>query len=282
MMRMRCYPGVTVGLRGAHTLPEGGTRTIFRRMRSKLLVSVAVVLVTSACATQRAASPAAPIAPVPAAAPATGPQLSNDVKWVRMSAEYRALARQAFAFASERLPELARGLPAEGWAVILDADETVLDNSEYQRRLELSSAPFDEKGWEKWVHERAAPAIAGAIEFTTLVRTRGGRVVIVTNRSQAACDATRENIKSVGIQADAVLCQPPGERDKNPRFQRVQNGTAVAGLPRLAVVAWVGDNILDFPALTQATRDDSTALGEFGKRFFIIPNPMYGSWEHLK
>ncbi len=54
------------------------------------------------------------------------------------------------------------------------------------------------------------------------------------------------------------------------------------GLPRLAVVAWVGDNILDFPALTQATRDDSTALGEFGKRFFIIPNPMYGSWEHLK
>ncbi|MEO6209746.1 MAG: HAD family acid phosphatase [Gemmatimonadaceae bacterium] len=249
-------------------------------MRSKIVLSVAVVFVTSACAPQRVASPAA--TPAPAAAPATGPQLSNDVKWVRMSAEYRALARQAFAFASERLPELARGLPAQGWAVILDADETVLDNSEYQRRLELSSAPFDEKGWEKWVNERAAPAIAGAIEFTTLVHTRGGRVVIVTNRSQGACDATRENIKSAGIQADAVLCQPAGERDKNPRFERVQKGTAVPGLPRLAVVAWVGDNILDFPALAQATRDDSTALGEFGKRFFIIPNPMYGSWEHLK
>ncbi|MEO7039746.1 MAG: HAD family acid phosphatase [Gemmatimonadaceae bacterium] len=119
-------------------------------------------------------------------------------------------------------------------------------------------------------------------EFVAFVHLREGRVVIVTNCSAAACDATRDNLIQAKIQADAVLCQPPGERDKNSRFQRVQSGTAVPGIPPLTVVAWVGDNILDFPALTQATRADTTALGEFGKRFFIIPNPMYGSWEHLK
>ena len=78
-----------------------------------------------------------------------------------------------------------------------------------------------------------------------------------------------------------LLCQPPGPSDKNPRFQRVQQGTAAPGVPALTVVAWVGDNILDFPALTQSARDDAAALANFGVRWFVLPNPMYGSWERL-
>lgn len=208
--------------------------------------------------------------------------LPNEVRWFRVSAEYRALTRQAFEVAAARLPALTRDLPRNSWAVILDADETVLDNSEYQRRRAVLDSGYTEGSWTAWVNERAATAVPGAPEFTARVRAAGGRVVIVTNRAQAVCDATKANLASARIETDMVLCQPPGEGDKNPRFQRVQNGTATAGMAPLTVVAWLGDNILDFPGMTQAARNDPRALAEFGVRYFILPNPMYGSWQQVR
>jgi 5'-nucleotidase (lipoprotein e(P4) family) len=206
-------------------------------------------------------------------------QLPNEIRWFRTAAEYKALTRQAYAIASEKLPELSRDIAAQSWAVILDADETVLDNSEYQRRRAMLDSGYTEATWAMWVNERAAPPIPGAPEFTRRVHELGGRVAIVTNRADSLCAATRANLQTAGIEADIVLCQTPGASDKNPRFQRVQNGTAVAGVPALAVVAWVGDNILDFPGMTQAMRSDPRAFDQFGKKFFVLPNPMYGSWQ---
>jgi 5'-nucleotidase (lipoprotein e(P4) family) len=244
-------------------------------MKTRVVLSLSLLL-GAACSMPRSSTPA------PLAQPAASDSLPNDVKWVRKSAEYRALTRQVYATAGERLPELARGMPAQSWAVILDADETVLDNSEFQRRLAVAHAPYDSNSWTAWVNERAALAVAGAVEFTKLVHSLGGRIAIVTNRSMAQCDATRENLRAIGIETDVVLCQPPGEGNKNPRFERVSSGTAAPGIPALTVIEWLGDNIQDFPALTQAVRTDSTVLGQFGRRFFVLPNPMYGSWEHVQ
>ena len=71
-----------------------------------------------------------------------------------------------------------------------------------------------------------------------------------------------------------------GPSDKNPRFEAVARGTTPAGLPPLEVVAFVGDNILDFPGQSQALRKEpDEAFAAFGARFFVLPNPMYGSWE---
>jgi len=252
---------------------------IFHHMHSPSIISLALVAAVVACSPARSTTASTTPTPAPAAAPLATDSLPNDVKWVRTSAEFRALTRQAYALAGDRLPELTKGLPAQSWGVILDSDETVLDNSEHQRRLALSHAPFDPKAWSAWVHERAATAIAGATDFAKLVHSLGGRVVVVTNRSMADCDPTHENLRSVGFDADLVLCMPPGEGNKNLRFERVQNGTASPGMPALTVVEWVGDNIQDFPKLTQAARTDSTALAQFGRKYFIIPNPMYGSWE---
>ncbi|MEX2179021.1 MAG: HAD family acid phosphatase [Gemmatimonadaceae bacterium] len=218
----------------------------------------------------------------PSAAPPPAihaPALPNDVRWVRTSAEYRGLAGQTYRLASGRVAELASGLPPRSWAVILDADETVLDNSEYQRRLTLSGQRYSEDTWAMWVKERAALAIPGAVEFAARVRELTGRLVIVTNRADSLCAATRENLQTVGFPADLVLCKPVGESDKNPRFRRVQSGQAAPGLPALTVVAWMGDNIQDFPGLNQESRLKPETLRDFGVRFFLFPNPMYGSWE---
>ena len=165
--------------------------------------------------------------------------------------------------------------------MILDVDETVVDNSEYQRRRAEVDSGYTRTSWASWVSERAAGAVPGAVEFTNTVHALHGRVAIVTNRAETLCSATRDNLQELGIVPDIVLCQPAGENDKNPRFQRVQSGAAAAGIPPLTIVEWIGDNILDFPGLTQASKGDSTAIANFGQRYFLLPNPMYGSWERL-
>lgn len=238
-------------------------------------------------ATAAACAPAAPpaSAPAPVAAPATAAapvaaELPRDVHWFRNAAEQRAAFVQAYRLAGDQLRQLAAGKPAGTWAVILDADETVLDNSTYQKERAAIGASFTPESWNAWVRRAAAPALPGAAEFIRMVRERGGRAVIVTNRDEIVCDETRENLRRLAIAVDAVLCKPEGGSDKNPRFAAVQGGTAVPGLPAQQVLMWVGDNIGDFPGLSQAIRlQPEAAFEQFGRTFIVLPNPMYGSWE---
>src|SRR5690606_21509859 len=146
---------------------------------------------------------------------------------------------------------------AGGWAVILDADETVIDNSEYQRRRAELDSGYTDASWSAWVAERAATTLPGAERFLRHVRELGGRVVIVTNRTQAECPDTRANLAALQLATDLVLCRAAGPQggDKNARFAAVREGTAADGVPALDVLLWVGDNIQDFPALTQSVRD---------------------------
>ena len=235
-----------------------------------LLLSAGIL----ACAPSAAVVP--PPAPVGAAALTPWPR---DLLLARTAAEHHALFVQGFRAARERLAEVARGRAAGTWAVIVDADETLVDNSEYQRRLHLRGASFDSLSWDAWVRERAATALPGATDYVTAVRQLGGRVVVVTNREDDVCDPTRENLRSLGLTVDLVLCRR-GVSDKNPRFESVRAGTAGGGLPALEVIQWVGDNIQDFPSLTQRAREQgSAAFALFGDRYFILPNPMYGSFE---
>ncbi|CAN5758672.1 N/A [soil metagenome] len=206
----------------------------------------------------------------------------NEVHWVRRAAEHRAIFIQTFGHATERVRALAANRPRGGWAVILDADETVLDNSEYQRRLAERGGSFDIETWNAWVREEAADTLPGAAAFIRTVRELGGRVAIVTNRDDVVCDSTRRNLRDLGVTVDVVLCQTAGESGKGGRFRAVAEGTAGAGLPQLDVIAFVGDNIQDFPSTTQQIRDAGpAAFGRFGHDWFILPNPMYGSWERV-
>ena len=230
-----------------------------------------------------ACAPAAATVPPPAGPAVTPPAaaaraLPEAIRWTRTAAEHRAVFLQTYRLAAERLRELERGVPDGTWAVILDADETVIDNSAYQRRRAEAGLAYSTESWNEWVRERAAPALPGAAEFTALVRSLGGRVAIVTNRDEVVCDPTRANLRAVGIVFDVALCRQQAS-DKNPRFAAVQQGTGT-GLPPLRVLMWVGDNIQDFPALTQdvRTRPDA-AFNEFGRTYIVLPNPMYGSWE---
>lgn len=212
-----------------------------------------------------------------ATAPATTPK---EIAWTRGSAEHRALFLQVYRAAEAELARRAPGMQAGTWAVVLDADETVLDNSLYQLERARIGAGYSSDSWAAWVRRKEATALPGAISFTRKVHQLGGRVVIVTNRTEDVCAETRDNLRQVDLQADMVLCAPPNQSDKNIRFRAVESGTASPAAAALRIVMYVGDNIQDFPNLGQDVRlAGDTAFAEFGKTYFLLPNPMYGSWE---
>jgi 5'-nucleotidase (lipoprotein e(P4) family) len=218
-------------------------------------------------------------APPPDAPPASAASAAGDhleIRWVRESAEYEAAVRQAYRMVEDHVERAAAGRAAGSWGVVLDADETVISNLAYQ--IERAGRPHEEDAWSAWVKRREATALPGAAAFLARVRALGGKIAIVTNRREPVCDDTRAVFEARGLAYDLMLCRT-GPSDKNPRFEAVQSGLLPSTLPPLTVVAFVGDNIQDFPKLSQAARgagDD--AFAEFGSRFFVIPNPMYGSW----
>lgn len=201
--------------------------------------------------------------------------------WARTSAEHRALLLQTYHGASEQLKKLSAGLAPGSWAVAMDVDETILDNTPYfQEQAQIGLLDFSFQSWIDFVNRATTPLLPGALQFTKLVYDLGGRVVVVTNRAEYLCNSTRKNLDQVGIRNEAVLCRPPVGNDKTPRFRAIEAG-AIEGLPPLRIVMYVGDNITDFPNATQekmrGARD--AEYSEFGRTWWMLPNPIYGSWQ---
>ena len=217
----------------------------------------------------------------PATAAAAPPTYSASITWVDRSAEYRAIVHQTYSDATDAIGELAAGRTAGSWAVVLDADETVISNLAYQQELERAGETHTAELWRAWVERREAVPLPGAKAFLDHVRAAGGRIAIVTNRLESECDATRAVFATHELPFDVMLCRPDdGPSDKNPRFATVAAGGWPGASGPLEVLLWLGDNIQDFPALSQTLRErDAAAYGLFGTRYFVLPNPMYGSWQ---
>lgn len=253
-----------------------------RLQQPQFLRALAVTLicaVASGCATNRPPAATAGAAPPPGTAATE--TLPDSLRWVQRSAEYHALVLQTYRAATAAIERHAGTSDGRAWAVVLDADETVISNLTYQIERANIRAAFSPESWNAWVRRREATPLPGTSQFLARVRALGGRIAIVTNRLQSECDDTQAVFRAGGLVFDAMLCRPDGgPSDKNPRFAAVASGQTAAGPAPLEVVAFIGDNIQDFPSLTQAARQQGeTAFGQFGVRYFLIPNPMYGSWQ---
>ncbi len=200
----------------------------------------------------------------------------HDLQWFRTSAERRAAYAQAYRLAWERV-ETGRAKVQGPWAVVMDADETILDNSEYQDRRARIGKGWEQASWDAWTAEWKAVAFPEAVAFITKVRAAGGHVAIVTNRVQKTCDDTARNLDRQNVRFDSIQCAPgPGQNDKQPRFDAVANGAVPgAGAKPMTVVLYVGDSITDCPGQSQQKLD--AAL--FGAKCVVLPNPMYGGWQ---
>lgn len=223
---------------------------------------------------------------VPAGATAQSLGQGLQVKYVRDSDEYATLVRQVYRTAAARLPEAVRQVPrGTPWAVVLDVDETALDNSVYELERATYGIPFNAPSWDAWVERREAGAVPGTAGFIRTVRGAGGRVAWISNRDEATRAATRANLAAHGLWAEGDLLCLQRAADtaytKPRRRAELAAGAGDCAWPgaRPMVVAFVGDAMGDFPGADEpvatggATGDDA-----FGTRFFLLPNPMYGRW----
>jgi 5'-nucleotidase (lipoprotein e(P4) family) len=188
---------------------------------------------------------------------------------------------QTYRMATAHVEREAAARTAGSWAVVLDADETIISNLTYQVERARAGLPYSSESWAAWVRRREATPLPGAPAFLSRVRALGGKIAIVTNRLGSECDDTIAVFTAHALVYDAMLCRPNGSpSDKNPRFEQVRTGAAAGLGAPVEVVAFVGDNIQDFPGLSQKVKDGGEAgFTAFGTRFFVLPNPMYGSWQ---
>lgn len=195
------------------------------------------------------------------------------------SAENYRLFQQGYELARLRLDAnlaVAKAKPA----VIVDVDETVLDNSIYQVRAAFDGSTFDPVTWTAWCNEAAAPALPGALEFLKYAAGKGCTVFYITNRNEAEKEATIRNLAKLGFpDADAghVWVMADGS-DKTARRAAVK----AAGHE---VVLLVGDQLTDFDQRlkhrTVGERDLGVREGfadSLAQYFILLPNPMYGTW----
>ena len=201
------------------------------------------------------------------------------IKYMRDAEEYAALARQVYRIAGEAVARTAPALARQAWAVILDVDETALDNSTYQLERSAYGLPFDPGSWNAWVRRREA--VPGAAAFVATVRQAGGHVAWITNRDAVTTDATRENLQSVKLWADddRLCLRNDPQHTKRARRAEVASGKgacAWSGIP-MRVLAFIGDQMTDFPESDEGLPDTGTDAA-FGRTCFLLPNSMYGAW----
>ena len=218
-------------------------------------------------------------------APAREIKLTNDITWVKSADTYKCCVQQAYTNAMKRLRELARGKKPGTWCVVLDADETVISNVQFQIELQASGREFSSGAWNGWCQRRQATALPGAKEFCSLVKELGGKVIIITNRKNPPLrEATLKNLDALGIPYDVCLLREGPyvyDRSKGMRRSAVEKGTiktlpANKKLPPLRILMRVGDQTHDL------YDDKKLSFGNvkdrFGTDLVIIPNPMYGDW----
>ncbi|HEX8369815.1 MAG TPA: 5'-nucleotidase, lipoprotein e(P4) family [Pyrinomonadaceae bacterium] len=208
------------------------------------------------------------------------------ILFMQKAAEYRALAFQAFNIAEmrldadekdrQKLPKAERKKPR---AVVVDVDETVLDNSPAQAVQVKKRLPFIQENWTAWINMRRAKAIPGAIDFLNYANRKGARVFYVTNRIEVEKQPTIDNLKALGFPdvSDETVLVKTAESSKEARRQTI--------LQKYRIALLIGDNLDDLSNVFERKAIDARfaevdkTREMFGRKFIVLPNAMYGSWE---
>jgi len=218
------------------------------------------------------------------------------VLWTQTSVEHDLLFRQVYASATQHLdraladpawdalahaPRALHGLPP---ALIIDIDETLLDNVPLNARSIINDRPYDYDAWYQWVDRAKALALPGAVDFLQAAARRGITPYYLTNRAPGQEQATLENLRRAGFPIDSSAqiltagtaiggCQASGS-DKTCRRHWV--GTQARVLMQL------GDSFGDFMATRGSQQAQFDAARPYfawlGERWFLLPNPTYGGW----
>jgi len=230
--------------------------------------------------------------------PGAAPQVRADneyqvgaVLYMQRAAEYRALAYQAFNWArvmldndektKKKLPKVER---KKTRAVVVDIDETVLDNSPAQSYLIKNHELFSSANWNTWVERRSAKAIPGAVDFINYAVSKGVKVFFISNRDEPQKAATMDNLKKAGFQGvtdeTVMLRVDPRVSTKTPRRDAITVGK------NCRIVILMGDNLDDMSdvferkSIPDRFNEVDKVRPVWGAKYIVLPNAMYGTWEN--
>ena len=164
-------------------------------------------------------------------------------------------------------------------AVVLDLDETVLDNSPYEARLFLEGENYSSESWENWCKEAQAEALPGAVDFLNFADSLGIKIFYVSNRKIGVFEPTLKNLQTLNLpqaEKDHLLLRTT-KSDKTERREMIKSDHQI--------LLYIGDNLTDY-SQTFAERDSTLGKDlvkkhqkELLHNFIMLPNPMYGEWE---
>ncbi len=223
----------------------------------------------------------------------------NAVLWMQRSAEYTAVVEGVYRAATAQL-DTALATPGDALlpsergsddpnlppAIVVDIDETVLDNSPYQARLISTGREYHDSSWEDWVGEAAARAIPGAVAFAREAQARGITLLYVSNRSEQSKAATLQNLRAVGLPVKdeqvffGLGLEVPGCTGKRSE----KRCRRLLASQHYRIVMQLGDQLGDFLEVPHNRPFERQQLVEqhaayWGQRWFMLPNPSYGGWE---
>lgn len=199
--------------------------------------------------------------------------------WYQKSGEMRALYYQAYNLAEMRVRDYLESKDPEARAaVIFDIDETLVDNSPSEALNIIEGKSYSPARWKAWTDKATARALPGALEFCRFLASNNIEVIYLSNRQNSEVLPTMKNLHDLGFPY----------ADRNHLYLKAETSSKEARRniveKSFTVILFVGDNLADFD---QVFEDRSLNLGfntvdslraEFGKKFIILPNPIYGDW----
>jgi 5'-nucleotidase (lipoprotein e(P4) family) len=207
--------------------------------------------------------------------------LTQSVLWYQESDEMVALYYQGYNFARIMLDSyLKKSNSKKKKAVIVDIDETVLNNSPYEAWLVKNDSSYSKSNWTQWVNKSLADTIPGALSFLNYAKSCGVEVFYISNRGKAEIEPTMKNLNYFGfpyVDENHLLFKTDKNSSKEIRRLAVAND--------YEIILLCGDNLADFSIAFDDRKGSSFTdsvnkyKAEFGRRFIMLPNPMYGDWE---
>lgn len=197
----------------------------------------------------------------------------------QQAAEYKALCFQAYNLARIRLDQHLMQAHTKPIAIITDIDETVLDNSAYDIQQTLQGKDYESESWKEWTGRGEADTVPGAPSFLQYAASKGVTIFYITNRNEEERQGTLKNLQNYQLpnSDNQHLLMRKGISSKEQRREEV--------MKNFDVVLFIGDNLADFNSVYDKRSVEERNLvtrqiaDEFGNRYIIIPNTVYGDWE---
>lgn len=226
--------------------------------------------------------------------------------YMQNSAEYRALCIQTYAWSESLLRVKSRAAKAtmerahqnKPLAVVMDLDETVVDNSAFQSYLDRESKEYSEADWHRYEQTPGdVGLVPGALEFIRSAEAMGVQPVYISNRWTKNQTHTIEALRRLGINVNGIehrlLLREEGKSSNKDERRAVAEKL-------YHVLMYFGDNLRDFseafvapsaPATDYAALQKGVATrkaavdkyaSKFGSEWIVLPNPVYGEFDKLK